>query len=562
MDRKSKKESSSIISQQSIISTQSSSSSTNLPSSSSAEVFHSTPMNPLLVTKKHKSYIYKFLEHLFKIDMSQDALVDIIINEDINDNQILIVGRPKLLGSSTKQMRHVTPYAFIEKAIKEMVVAKKEQSDYMAYMENILEAIKPIISTKDGICLTTEQHSKLVANSTLQIEEQEIFKLSTTSREYYLIYDDALITQFINCNDFSQNEKDKAKTDFSSKFSKYITYGIRYLTEVILDANDLNTITMTCEGIARIILTLFNQDKYAAFPDEGNSLLEEIRVYKNKDDAKKAATLKLEQQEYTIKSHTEITKYPVLQYDERIRIVNNEGSIVKRAAKALDIINSLISGKLNIHHITEEMHKYQDQYNTKYNFNVKIGGVNPTNSQYNTKIDFDNNLHNIFQFYVAKHLYSVFDFKPLETKVLAPRQKGEAHNTIAVYPSASGTTTAKYSIQEGKLYRELQYNSRKGYNDNAIFRSNMDNNTIKDILQKKVTTHIIISLIPFKGLKTGCTINDSQEGMKEIFNAFLKLVQNDYKNTKDCHGKTITLDNQWKEQINSEYVKYNESIDR
>lgn len=101
MDRKSKKESSSIISQQSIISTQSSSSSTNLPSSSSAEVFHSTPMNPLLVTKKHKSYIYKFLEHLFKIDMSQDALVDIIINEDINDNQILIVGRPKLLGSST-----------------------------------------------------------------------------------------------------------------------------------------------------------------------------------------------------------------------------------------------------------------------------------------------------------------------------------------------------------------------------------------------------------------------------------------------------------------------------
>lgn len=82
----------------------------------------------------------------------------------------------------------------------------------------------------------------------------------------------------------------------------------------------------------------------------------------------------------------------------------------------------------------------------------------------------------------------------------------------------------------------------------------------KDILQKKVITHIIISLIPFKGLKTGCTINDSQEGMKEIFNAFLELVQNDYKNTKDCHGKTITLDNQWKKQINSEYVKYNESI--
>ncbi|OZG31556.1 hypothetical protein [Rickettsia endosymbiont of Culicoides newsteadi] len=96
MDKKSKRESSSIISQQSIISTQSSGSSINLPSGSSAEVLHSTPTASSHITKKHKSYVYKFLEHLFKINMSQDALVDIIINEDINDNQILIVGRPKL----------------------------------------------------------------------------------------------------------------------------------------------------------------------------------------------------------------------------------------------------------------------------------------------------------------------------------------------------------------------------------------------------------------------------------------------------------------------------------
>ncbi|WP_425360627.1 hypothetical protein [Candidatus Tisiphia endosymbiont of Ceraclea dissimilis] len=88
----------------------------------------------------------------------------------------------------------------------------------------------------------------------------------------------------------------------------------------------------------------------------------------------------------------------------------------------------------------------------------------------------------------------------------------------------------------------------------------MDNNTIKDILQKKVINHITISLIPFKELKVGCTINDSQEGMKEIFNTFLTLVQNDYKDSKDCNGKTIMLDKQWKEQIANEYVKYNESI--
>lgn len=562
MDKKSKRESSSIISQQSIISTQSSGSSINLPSGSSAEVLHSTPTASSHITKKHKSYVYKFLEHLFKINMSQDALVDIIINEDINDNQILIVGRPKLLGSATKQMRHVTPYAFIEKAIKEKIATTKNPEEYKSYINDILETVKPIIKSKDGICLTHDQYSKLVANATLQTEEQEVFKLSTTSREYYLIHDDILITLFKNHNDFSQNEKDKAKSDFSSKFSKYITYGMAYLIEEILNPNDHNTITMTCEGIARIILTLFNQDKYAAFPEEGNSLLEEIRVYDNKDDAKKAATLKLEQQKYTIKNHAEITKGPALdiktKYDACIRIVNNEGAIVKRAAKALDIINSLISSKRDTDDLTEEIRKQQDQYNTKYDFNIKIGSVKLT--KYNTKIDFNNNLHDIFQFHVAKHLYSVFDFKPLEIKILAPRQKGDAHNTIAVYPSASGTTTAQYSVQEGKIYRELQYNARKGYNDNAIFRSNMDNNTIKDILQKKVINHITISLIPFKELKVGCTINDSQEGMKEIFNTFLTLVQNDYKDSKDCNGKTIMLDKQWKEQITNEYVKYNESI--
>ncbi|MCC8398084.1 MAG: hypothetical protein LN569_02085 [Rickettsia endosymbiont of Labidopullus appendiculatus] len=121
-------------------------------------------------------------------------------------------------------------------------------------------------------------------------------------------------------------------------------------------------------------------------------------------------------------------------------------------------------------------------------------------------------------------------------------------------------TTAKYSIQEGNMYRELQYNSRKGYNDNAIFRSNMEDKTIKDILQKKIINHITISLIPFKELKTGCTVNDSQEGMKEIFDAFLNLVQDDYKDSKDCRGNTIVLDKHWKKQINSEYEKYNESI--
>ncbi|UIP91778.1 hypothetical protein IYZ83_000650 [Wolbachia pipientis] len=41
---------------------------------------------------------------------------------------------------------------------------------------------------------------------------------------------------------------------------------------------------------------MFNQDIHAAFPDEGNSLLEEIRLYANKNTEEKARTIDLQEQ--------------------------------------------------------------------------------------------------------------------------------------------------------------------------------------------------------------------------------------------------------------------------
>lgn len=548
--------------QQSIGVSKSSTSSTTLESisESSIAIPHSTPVASTYIRKQHKPYVYKFLENLFKINMSQDALVDIIINDDIGNNQTTIVGRPKLLGSSVKQMRHVTPYSFIEKAIKETIVATEGKNDYLSYIDDIVDAIKPLIKSKEGICLTNEQYSKLSDSITLQSVESEQFIFSTVRgehkrNEYHLVYNKTLVEIFEKCEIFSEEEKQQAKNDFKIKFEKYINYGIKYLTSEILDPKDLNTITITCEGLARIILTLFNQDKYAAFPEEGNSLLEEIRVYKTKDTVLQAAKLKLDKQDYEVKTHAEIVG-SIFKYDMRIRIVNNEGSTVKKAAIALDIINSLVSSKLH-NAIKAEDNQYQEQYNIKYNTRIKLKVLDLL--KYNNKIDFENNLHDIFQYHVAKHLYSVFDFKPLEERVLAPMQKNEK-STITVYPSASGTTTARYSVQEGKEYRELQYNARKGYNNDTIFRSKMTKQEIKDILQEKVINHVIISLIPFKELKTGCIQNNNQEGMKEILNAFIKLVQSDYQNAKDDSGKRIILDETWEQQITDEYIRYNESI--
>ena len=75
-----------------------------IQSTSSSDTSFNVPTisTPNKVLKYHKPYIYNFIQHLFKMNMSHDALVDIIINDDGLDNETIIIGRPKLLGSSTK----------------------------------------------------------------------------------------------------------------------------------------------------------------------------------------------------------------------------------------------------------------------------------------------------------------------------------------------------------------------------------------------------------------------------------------------------------------------------
>ncbi len=508
------------------------------------------------VIKKQKWYIHNFIEKLFKINMSQDVLVDIVINDDPTNsynNQTTIVGRPKVLGSSTKQMRHVTPYSFIAAAIKTKIDISEVYDGYKSYVTNLVKATKPLLKNKKGICLTNDQYSKLSSNITLQDEESERFKLSTTSNEYHLIYNNALIEQFKKCGNFSEAQKDKAEADFSTKFEKYVTYGIKYLTEGILDSQDINTMTIVCEGIARIILTLFNQEKYAAFPEEGNSLKEEIRVYDTPEDAKQATKLKLEQQKYEVISHNEITQENILQYDSRIRIVDNEGLIVRKVVEVLKIINSLMHHKLSevSDETKKEDEKYQKDYNEKYNFKVNDQNLK-CKDEYNKDIDIEKNLVDIFQYHVAKHLYSVFDFKPLEKKVLAPKQHGDT-DIIKVYTSAGGQRQAEYSVQDGIQYRTLEVNGARGYNDDAVFRSEINNE--KTILKDKVVNHVIISLLPFDALKVECIFNESQCKGTPILQAFCELVKVKYK-----AEEMIQLDDAWMINVQNECSKYFEDV--
>ncbi|WP_341758695.1 hypothetical protein [Candidatus Tisiphia endosymbiont of Ditula angustiorana] len=134
--------------------------------------------------------------------------------------------------------------------------------------------------------------------------------------------------------------------------------------------------------------------------------------------------------------------------------------------------------------------------------------------------------------------------------MLAPKQKGD-ERTITVYPSATGTKKAEYIAQDGTIYRELQYNSRKGYNDNAIFRSELSDEATKNVLKTKIVNHVIISLLPFHGLEIGCIFDDEGQCKNTtILQALCELTKVNYE------SEGINLDDTWMINVQDECSRY------
>lgn len=527
----------------------------------------STPVTRRKIPKGHsKAYAYKFLENLLKVDISPDVLVDIVVDNK-DDTKITIVGRPKVLGSSTKQMRHVISYSSIKSAIESVI---KAEGDYELYVENMAKQVMiPLIISREGLCLTEKQYDQLRQNNIISSDEHDEFKLTTKTKKeqrnrYHLICDKEVIETINNKKFFAEEEIKKARIDFNARLRKYISHGIDYLTDE-LAAEDINTVTMMCEGIARIILTMFNQDIHAAFPEEGNTLLEEIRLYGSQASEEKARTIKLQEQIkkelFSVQLHDKITKeindQSIKEYDSRIRIVDNEGWIIKRTACALSVLNSLLKAT-NIN--AGESEEYLDSYNGKCDFAIITHGQDL--SDYNQEISIDN-LNNVLYHHVAKHLYEVFDFKPLEASVLAPRRGTE--DAIKVYPSARGKRGVEYSVQEGDQYRRLKINEAKGYNDKTIFRSQMTNQQIGKILSSKIIPHIIIHLVSYRQLMAGIARKDVVkeglgDGVQEILNSFINLVRRDYIGAPFHEGIGEVLNEDWVKQITKRYEEQDQSF--
>ncbi|KAB2977699.1 hypothetical protein LBW99_06175 [Wolbachia endosymbiont of Nasonia oneida] len=515
----------------------------------------STPITRRNIPRGHdKAYAYKFLENLLRIEMSPDVLVDIIVDSK-DDTKIAVVGRPKVLGSSRKQMRHVISYSSIKSAI-ESAVKVEEKVDYILHVKNMVEQVMtPLIISREGLCLTEGQYNNLKEKEVIPSGKYDEFKLTTETKKgkrkkYHLIYDKEIVETVNNGKFFTEEEIKKARIDFNTRLRKYISHGIDYLTDG-LAAEDINTVTIMCEGVARIILTMFNQDIHAAFPDEGNTLSEEIRLYESQNDAKEPKA-----KVFSILLHDEISQEIVGDYNLRIRIVNNEGYIVKRTAYALSVLDSLLE-TTNIN--SKESKKYLDDYNEKCNSTIRTHSQDLGN--YNGKIN-KNNLNDVLYNHVAKHLYEVFDFKPLEKRVLAPRR--EAEDAIKVYPSARGKRGVEYSVQEGDKYRKLKVREAKDYNDKAIFRSGMADKLIGEILSSKIVSHVIIHLVPYGQLREGFIENAVEEGlgngMQEILNSFINLVRLDYIDAPFHEEIGEVLNNDWVKEILERYQEQNQSF--
>ncbi|WP_342260132.1 hypothetical protein [Candidatus Tisiphia endosymbiont of Metellina segmentata] len=489
-----------------------------------------------------KSRIHGFLNAVTGVNMSDKVLIDVVIDED-EGNKIVILGRPPVSGSSKKQMRHVTPYSLVELFIK----SKVQDEDVLTgrVLTRLVNPMKIFVSDQLGLCLNRQEYDDLKA--ALQLAEDEDFyhvriKNVRGGAYKYLINDKKIIEKIKEDNLFDEEQVEQFKANYTRSMGKFIDYSIDSLQQAI---QDQNTIGIAYEAIGRLMLTLFSQMLYTAFPEEGNTLINEIRYYSSAAKAKEPRG-----HEFEILTHdeaAELAKGGKLQtekkQDPKVRIVQNEGNRIKKVIDALKAINKIIS-LVNDRDDDVEIQPKIMEYNEKYNTKIKIRELEKElEDRYNGNVSLQVMMQYVEQqsgdldyvrYHIAKHLYDAFDFKPLEEKVLVPAnesdKKVQSIRLINVLPSAEGSRKAAYHVKDGAEYRKDQINSAIGYNDKVVFREEDLN---PSLLAKKIIDHAYLSILPFKSFQEGFKNAGDENYVSdnyplEILKAFSGLAIKDY----------------------------------
>lgn len=469
-----------------------------------------------------KSKIHNFLGRILQAEPSSGVLVDIPMNED--DESIIVLGRPPVMGSSSKQMRHVTPYSFVKQMMK---AAAETAQNARELLNNISQAVISFIANDAGIALKKAEAAKL------DLEEIYGAKLVTSKNTYYFLdsevgYKDVFTKLgYVGEADFASAFA-KAQDLYLSKKKKFITFAMQNLQEALEDSN---TKIIACEALARFIFTIFNQQPHTAFPDEGNSLNYEIRLYDSVSDARDVGR-DSKAKEFSILTSGEVRQRLEAgeELNERIRIVDNEGSRVLKVINCLRLLETIIKIYNSEKDYTETIVEYNNA-----NLILSFAKTNPLDdlasefvADCNKPINQDSELAKQIAMHIAKLLYLVFDFRPLEEAVFVPATSkdlaGAEGEVVKVFPSANGQRIANYLVRSGIEYREEQRNAAKGYNKEVVFR-NEDVDQL--LLAKKVLDHIYITVKAFGGISKG--FRDREESFPlEILQDFATIVAYDY----------------------------------
>ncbi|UCM86455.1 MAG: hypothetical protein LF885_07380 (plasmid) [Rickettsia endosymbiont of Culicoides impunctatus] len=466
-----------------------------------------------------KAAILDLLTITTGISVSDKVLVDITLKGE-SSNDTIILGRPPVLGSAKKQMRHVTPYSFIEYLIKSKIKSYNSMSDDNPILR-LTEPLKLFASDQKGLGLHKEQYEKLKVDLQKQGDFYHAKVLTSISGHTYYLIDDDKILEKVSV-EIKQNMS--FCETYNKNMGKLIDHSVKILQHAIRDEN---TLSIASEAIARFVLTLFNQRLYTAFPDEGNTLNYEIRYYEQKSQA-----LDPKGKNFTIYTHDDMVnlcKSPAYLLNNKIRIVNNEGNIIKNTIKALEVIDSILQ-LCNINEKANIANKVNNY--AKYDTQIKVHGDSLNLEQYNNQLStsFLEDIH-LYYHHIAKHLYKAFDLKPLEYKVFVPTQHSDAKNKVIVLPSADVLKTATYHLISGDDYREDQVNSARGYNKEVIFRNEISQEEFTPLLIRKILDHVHVSIMLF--LSFTSIINGVENYPKAILKAFTRLVAYDYSEIAD-----------------------------
>lgn len=134
---------------------------------------------------------------------------------------------------------------------------------------------------------------------------------------------------------------------------------------------------------------------------------------------------------------------------------------------------------------------------------------------------------NDLYYQAAKHLFIVFDYKALEDIVFILSRNAKK-NFIQAYEGANKKSQPKkFIFKDGEGYRESKTDDATGYNDDAAFRNEEQEELDKDSgkklenLANKIAEHGIISLLPFNNLNT-------DQAIKSILGNFSNVVAQDH----------------------------------